>query len=206
VVGLDLDDGMLAVARGVQPASDAAPMEWHRGDAQAMPFAAGAFDYVICLEGIQFFPDRVAGLREIGRVSSAGGRLVASVWGPLPENPAYEAVAEGLRAFVSETAARLPPFTLTDPDEIRAAVTAAGFIRVGVRGESLAFTVPSAHAFVEWVAAGAPTVRRNLAQLPEGRRAEFTRFVAARLEAYRTAAGLVLPSRRHVVVAESPEH
>jgi hypothetical protein len=49
---------------------------------------------------------------------------------------------------------------------------------VGVSAETLTFTVPSAEAFVEWIAAGGPTMRRNLAQLPEGRRADFSRLVA----------------------------
>jgi SAM-dependent methyltransferase len=201
VVGLDLDDGMLAVARDGTRSPEDAPIEWHRGDAQRMPFDAATFDYVICLEGIQFFPSRLAGLREIRRVLRPGGLLVASVWGPLHANPAYEALAEGLRAFVSDAAARLPPFTLTDADEIRSAVTAAGFGRVGVSAETLTFSVPSAEAFVEWIAAGGPTMRRNLAQLPEGRRTDFSRLIARLLERYRTAGGLSLPSARHVVVA-----
>lgn len=201
VVGLDFDDGMLAVARDGARSSEDAPIEWRQGDAQRMPFDAATFDYVVCLEGVQFFPSRLTGLREIRRVLRPGGHLVASVWGPLRANPAYEALAEGLRTFVSEAAARLPPFTLSDADEIRSAVVAAGFDRVGVRAETLTFSVPSAAAFVEWIAAGGPTIRRNLAQLPEGRRADFSRLIAQRLERYRTAGGLALPSGRHIVVA-----
>jgi SAM-dependent methyltransferase len=202
VVGLDFDAGMLAVARRGVRSSEDAPIEWHQGDAQEMPFGAATFDYVICLEGIQFFPSRLAGLREIRRVLRPGGHFVASAWGPLHTNPAYEAVAESLRAFVSDEAACLPPFTLTDAEEIRSAVAAVGFGRVGVSAETLTLTVPSAEAFVEWLAAGAPTIRRNLAQLPEGRRADFSQLVAQRLERYRTAGGLSMPSCRHVVVAE----
>jgi hypothetical protein len=71
-----------------------------------------------------------------------------------------------------------------------------------VTAETLTFAAPSAEAFVDWAAAGAPTVRRNLEQVPAARRAEFGRLVAARLEPYRTAQGLALPSVRHVIVAE----
>jgi SAM-dependent methyltransferase len=167
-----------------------------------LPFGAATFDHAICLEGLQFFPDRVAGLREIRRVLRPGGRLVASIWGPLALNPAYEALAEGLRVFVSDAAARLPPFTLTDAEEIRDALTAAGFARVRVSAETLTLALPSAEGFVEGLAAGGPTIRRNLARLPAGRRADFDRVVAERLARYRTAGGLAVPSGRHVVVAD----
>lgn len=203
VAGLDADDGMLAVARRTERAVDDAPIEWLHGDALALPYGAATFDWVLCFEGIQFFPDRVAGLTEMRRVLRPGGRLLASIWAPLEANPAYAALADGLRAFVSDAAGRLPPFTLSDAEAIRGLVSAAGFTQVVLTVETLAFTVPSAAAFVDWVAAGAPTTRRSLAQLPEARRADFTRLVADRLERYRTSHALSVPSSRHVVVATS---
>ena len=201
VIGLDADEGMLAVARATACTADAAPIEWVQGNAVAMPFDSATFDYVVCLEGIQFFPDRTAGLRDVRRVLRAGGRLVASTWSALCDNPGYAALAEGLRTFVSDTAARLPPLTLTDPDEIRRLLSSAGFTEVHVSAPTLAFTVPSAAAFIDWVATGGPTIRRNLAELPESRREDFIRFVGDRLDRYRTTAGLSLPSSRNVVVA-----
>jgi SAM-dependent methyltransferase len=201
VTGLDLDEGMLAVARRAAQAARDAPIDWRQGDALALPFEPAAFDCVLCFEGIQFFPDRPAGLAQMRRVLRPGGRLLATIWGALDANPAYAALADGLRVFVSDAAARLPPFTLADPEEIQHLVRAAGFGRVSVTVETLTFTAPSAEAFVDWAAAGAPTVRRNLEQVPAARRAEFGRLVADRLEPYRVAGGLSLPSCRHVVVA-----
>lgn len=203
VAGLDSDDGMLAVARAAGRSLEDAPIEWHHGDALQMPFTTGTFDRILCLEGIQFFPDRRAGLREMRRVLRPGGQLVASVWGAIEANPAYEALAEGLRIFVSDAAARLLPFTLSDASRLRELVAAAGFAQARVTTETLFFTVPSAPAFVDWIAAGGPTARRNLAQLPGPRREDFHRFVTDRLGPYRTPRGLTLPSRRHIVVAVS---
>lgn len=203
VAGLDADEGMLAVARRTERTVEDAPIEWLHGDALALPFEAATFDCVLCFEGIQFFPDRVTGLSEMRRVLRPGGRLLASIWGSLEANPAYEALAEGLRAFVSDAAGRLLPFTLSHAGAIRDIVSAAGFTQVLVTAETLTFTVPSAAAFVDWVAAGAPTTRRNLAQLPEARRADFTRLVANRLEPYRTKHALSVPSSRNIVVATS---
>ena len=121
--------------------------------------------------------------------------------GPLEQNPAYHALAEGLRQFVSAEAGRLPPFALSDAHAIRALVLTAGFSEVTVDVESLRLAVPSSEALVEWVAAGGPTLRHNLSLLQDDRRLEFHELVAARLSPYRTGHGLSLPSTRHIFVA-----
>ncbi|MBI5509610.1 MAG: ubiquinone/menaquinone biosynthesis methyltransferase [Deltaproteobacteria bacterium] len=46
------------------------------GDAQAMPFSAGAFDATCISFGIRNVPDRAKGLAEMRRVTRAGGRVV----------------------------------------------------------------------------------------------------------------------------------
>jgi ubiquinone/menaquinone biosynthesis C-methylase UbiE len=201
VVGVDADDAMLAVARATGGAREEAPIEWRQTDARALPFSASAFDHVLCFEGLQFFPDRPAALREMRRVLRPGGVLVATVWGPLEANPAYHALAEGLTRFVTPEAGRLPPFVLSDAATIRALVAEAGFHDVTVTLETLGLALPSAEAFVDWIAAGGPTTRHNLAKLGDDRRREFLEFVGARLAAYRRGASLSVPSARHVVVA-----
>jgi SAM-dependent methyltransferase len=196
VVGVDADAQMLAVAR-----SSAARIHWLHADALNLPLQAREFDYLLCLEGLQFFPDRPAGLGELRRVLRPDGALVGTVWGPLEQNPAYHAVAEGLRRFVSEEAGRLPPFALSDADTIRSLLRSAGFRDISVSIESVPVAVPSGEAFVAWTAAGGPTIRHNLAQLKDDRRREFDEFVAARLSPYRAGDGLSLPSTRHILVA-----
>src|SRR5437667_1692341 len=63
VVGLDLNGDMLALARALGPA-----VEWREGNAMTLPFAASAFDVVVCQQGLQFFPDCGQALREAHRV------------------------------------------------------------------------------------------------------------------------------------------
>lgn len=72
VTGLDLNPVMLEVAR-TQAASSDAVVEWHQGDAGALPFDDAAFDVVLCQQGLQFFPDKVKALREMHRVLVPGG-------------------------------------------------------------------------------------------------------------------------------------
>ena len=192
---------MLAVARWARARAGDAPLEWHHASALALPFEADRFDAVVCFEGLQFFPDRALAVREIRRVLRRGGIFVGTVWGPLAENPAYEALAVALGRLVSEDAARLPPFTLTDAGDIGTLVRAGGFADVSVSLERLSFTAPSAASLVEWIAAGGPTIRHSLARLPESQRREFSDLGATRLARYRTGTGLSLPSARNVIVA-----
>jgi ubiquinone/menaquinone biosynthesis C-methylase UbiE len=54
VMGVDLNAGMLEVARAQTPTSGAT-VEWREGDANALPCADTTFDVVFCQQGFQFF-------------------------------------------------------------------------------------------------------------------------------------------------------
>ena len=95
VVGLDINAGMLAVARSLPPRAGL-PIEWHEGSALSMPFPDAAFDLVLCQLGLQFFPDRPAALREMRRVLSPSGRLGLSVYSSIEHDPVAYALADAL--------------------------------------------------------------------------------------------------------------
>src|SRR5262249_1850701 len=99
VRGVDLNPGMLAVARSV-PAPTGAVITWQEGTATALPLEDAAFDVVLCQQGLQFFPDRVAALQEMHRVLVPGGRLALSVWGPIASSPGFAVLAEALARHV----------------------------------------------------------------------------------------------------------
>ncbi|HEX6336056.1 MAG TPA: methyltransferase domain-containing protein [Jiangellaceae bacterium] len=89
VVGVDINDGMLEVARRLRP-----QLEWRRADAADLPFADDSFDVVLCQAALMFFPDRVAALREIARVTTAGGTVGLHVWAGLPAQAGYGPLTE----------------------------------------------------------------------------------------------------------------
>lgn len=85
VIGVDLSPQMLAVARAVAPTID-----WREGSAAALPIADGTtFDVVLCQQGIQFFPDKPAAVREMRRVVAPNGRVGIAAWQALEENPFF---------------------------------------------------------------------------------------------------------------------
>lgn len=89
VVGVDLNEGMLAVARRIRP-----DIEWHHGDVIDLPFASASFHAALCQAALMYFPDRVAALQEMARVVRSGGVVVAQVWGAFERQPAYRRLAE----------------------------------------------------------------------------------------------------------------
>ncbi len=123
VVGVDINPGMLAVARG-----KSGDVQWREAPAEALPLDAGTFDAVVSQFGLMFFEDQRASIAEMWRVLRPGGRLVAAVWDSLENSPGYAAITSLLaRLFGDNVAALLrAPFSLGDPDALRSLLGAAG--------------------------------------------------------------------------------
>jgi SAM-dependent methyltransferase len=83
VAALDVNAGMLDEARS----RCETPVDWREASALTLPFADASFDSVICQQGVQFFPDPVAGLAEMRRVLRPGGRVGVTVWAPVQRSP-----------------------------------------------------------------------------------------------------------------------
>jgi ubiquinone/menaquinone biosynthesis C-methylase UbiE len=76
VVGVDVNPGMLAVARSVAP-----DVEWREGNALELPVRSGEqFDVVLCHQGLQFFPDKRVAVGHMRRALLPGGRLAVATW------------------------------------------------------------------------------------------------------------------------------
>ena len=152
VVGLDRLEPALDVAR-------AAPaVLWRRGEASRLPFADGAFDVVVCQQGLQVFPDRDRALLEMRRVLVLGGRVGVSVWGNIGRNPAFAALADSLerRAGVQVAAAVRWLFSLSEPEDLHALLAGAGFGRIRVLSARRTTRFPSVAEFLRRYVPGAP--------------------------------------------------
>src|SRR5437588_417004 len=60
VVGVDLNPGMMSVARSavLTGSRSAAPLRWQEANADKLPFPDRSFDIAYCQLGLQFFADR----------------------------------------------------------------------------------------------------------------------------------------------------
>ncbi len=77
VIGIDPSEGQLAFAR-TRLADRLA--EFRRCDAQALPFADGAFDVAAMALVINMFPDPAKAVAEIARVVRPGGQVATYMW------------------------------------------------------------------------------------------------------------------------------
>jgi len=143
VLGLDVNPGMLDVARTVAGSGEA--IAWREADVHAIPLPAGSYDAALCGLGLQFFVDKPAALREVRRVLAPGGRLAANVPGHMPR--IFTILGEGLRDHVTPEATRFVStvFSLHDTTEVRKLLEGAGFedTSVGVGTKSLRLGPPS---------------------------------------------------------------
>ena len=123
VVGVDLNEGMLAVARRIRP-----DLEWRRADVVDLPFADGAFDTVLCQMALMFFPDRAAAIREMARVTRPGGTVAVCVPAALDAQPAYGPFVEMAVQHAGPTARSLlgSYWSCGDLGELVAWLTGAG--------------------------------------------------------------------------------
>ncbi len=129
VVGLDRNEGMLAVARSQSP-----EIEFVEGRAEDLPFADEAFDAVLCQFGLMFFGDRAAALREMRRVLRRGGTLALSVWDRVGTSPGYARMIALLeRLFGADVADALrAPFVLGERSDLIALLAAGGMTEARV--------------------------------------------------------------------------
>jgi ubiquinone/menaquinone biosynthesis C-methylase UbiE len=81
VLGTDISDGMIELARNVSKEKAISNIAFERMDAEKLELKDESFDVVLCALGLMYVPDPFLALSEIKRVLKPGGRMIAAVWG-----------------------------------------------------------------------------------------------------------------------------
>jgi ubiquinone/menaquinone biosynthesis C-methylase UbiE len=151
VTGLDINDGMLAVAKRRSP-----DIRWMAGPAEDLPFDDGAFDRVLCQFGLMFFEDKSAALKQMARVLRPGGSMAVSVWTPGASTSAYprmKALVEDMFGQAAGDALRAP-FSLGDKDALRDIVAIAGLANARIDTQTGQARFPSIREWMRMDARG----------------------------------------------------
>jgi len=82
VLGVDLAENLLTLARAKAKERDLNNIEFRTGDMLDLQLPAIGFDAVICVFGIFFVPDMQGAVQELWRHVRPGGRLAITTWGP----------------------------------------------------------------------------------------------------------------------------
>jgi ubiquinone/menaquinone biosynthesis C-methylase UbiE len=203
VTGLDINPGMLAVARSLAPARGTT-VEWHEGDAVTIPFSDETFDVAFSQLGLQYFADRLQALREIRRVLVPEGRLVLLVWRSIVHSPGFAAIAEALDQHVGPTAGAVmrAPFVFGDrPEELRTLLSDAGFGDVRIRSDVRMVRFASPEALVQYQVAGSP-LAGHVAQADDAAREALIRDVTTAMQGYLNDEGVAFPIEGHIAVGK----
>lgn len=98
VVASDISGPMLAAAAARPADAGWAPIEYLECPATALAIDNDSFDLVLCQQGLQFFGDRAAAVREMRRTAKPGGVIAVEVWAAGYPLGLFGPVNETLRA------------------------------------------------------------------------------------------------------------
>jgi SAM-dependent methyltransferase len=134
VVGADFSEAMIGIARAKPALPRAATVEYVVSPAAPLQVDDDAFNVVTCQQGLQFFPDRGAAVREMYRALKPGGRVIAAVWREIALQPNFAAVDAALRECLPADQVEPfgAPFRWPSAEALEAAFTQEGFTSVAV--------------------------------------------------------------------------
>lgn len=114
------------------------------GDGQRLPFEDAKFDRAFSNFGLMFFPDRVAGMKEMHRTLKPGGKVALTSWQPAEESPAFSMLFGALvETGLVPPQEPSPIRGLDDPEVFRQELTSAGFLDVRIEAVSHDLVVTS---------------------------------------------------------------
>ncbi len=203
-VGVDIAEGMLAVARRDHP-----QLDFRLADAEALPFADASFDAVVGAFVLNHLPRPEVAAAELARVLAAGGWLALSVW-DVPERARFlglvrAAVARAGGSTSSEPPAGPDPFRFADDAQLRALLGGAGLEDVAVETVAIRHRVggDATHLWDGLLAGSVRSAAAVEALSPEARERAFAAF-AELVEPDRVAGGHELPAVAKVGSARRP--
>jgi ubiquinone/menaquinone biosynthesis C-methylase UbiE len=137
VLGVDLAERLLALARAKAAAEELGQLQFRRADMTSLGFPDRSFDAVVCVFGIFFVPDMETQVAELWRMVRPGGKLAITTWGPGFLAPGYEAWRSAVRRVRPDLHAAFNPWDrITTPAAVSRLFADAGIVCTDVAPES----------------------------------------------------------------------
>ena len=185
--GLDFAAEVVRIARRNYP-----DVEFHEGDAQALPFDDDHFDAVICGYGIIHVPDPAKVLSEMKRVLKAGGRLSVSVWQAPAADNGFGIIFEAINAH-ADLSIPLPHgpdfFQFSGDGKLAAALEVSGLSDVKVSPLSQTWELDAPFTLVKCFMEGAVRTRGQLLAQTDSVRQQVFAAITAGIEQYKSSDG-----------------
>ena len=191
--------GMVKAARGEAERRGLANVQFHQCPAEQLPFADASFDAGVSRLSVMFFPDVVAGLREVLRVIKPGGHVSFLVWANKEVNPFFSVVTEILDRFVpAEPQLEDAPeaFRFAAPGKLAKLLTEAGATTITERVLEFSIEAPiSVEQFWELRTEMSDTLRNKLARLVPDQVGAIKYTVQKKCASYFKTGGMVFPGQ-----------
>lgn len=203
VIATDISAPMLQVARSKPSPAASAPIEYLECAAAPLLVPDEVADLVVCQQGLQFFPDKPAALREMWRVLKPRGRLGIAVWSNLQSCTIWSAYHDALDATgLSELAQMmLAPFSWGSLASLREAVTLAGFRQVVASTRSLPIVFEGGDSQVFEALFGQP-VGPAIQALPDATRQRLRAAIAREVAPMMADGRVQATMTSHLAIAE----
>jgi SAM-dependent methyltransferase len=171
VLGVDVSDRLLALARAKAEQVGLDNVELRVGDMRELDLAARSFDAVLLVFGLFMVPDMQGLIRGLWELVKPGGRLMITVWARGLLEPAYSAFFDAVGARDPELVPQDPGWLhVADPADLRAALTGGGVPDETIESisESGMHDLGDAEEF--WTIVQGSGMRGTLDRLPPGAR------------------------------------
>jgi SAM-dependent methyltransferase len=139
VLGMDISEVMLSVARRRVEGSGLANVSFVAADAQTHRFEPAQLDIAISRFGTMFFDDPVAAFANIARALRPAGRLCLVTWQPLAANDWLTIPGAAMLEYGTLPKAADGPgmFAQSDPVTVTSVLRSSGFSEINVTAQAL---------------------------------------------------------------------
>lgn len=127
----------------------AAKVDFQVASALDLPFDTNRFDAVFCQQGLQFFPDKSAALREAARVLKPDGAMIFGVWTAAHDgNPVFGAFENVVAEHLGDDLVPFGPFSFGNQENLRKIAEEAGIRIESLERHELIASLPDIRTLV----------------------------------------------------------
>ena len=181
---------------------------FRRCAADSLPFESESFDAVVCRLGVMLFPDPLAALREMLRVTKFDGAISLVVWGKSELNPFFYAITNVVSRY-----SEVPPadpnapgaFRFAEPGALAEILKQVGAKDVRERVRRFNIIAPiSPEQFWEVRSETSGTLREKLATLPPSQADLLAQEAQEAIREYSSNKQISIPAQMIIVTGKKP--
>jgi len=206
VVGTDLSENMLNVARQKATSKGFDHLNFKACDARSLPFEDGKFNTVTSRFCFMFIPGLDSTIAETHRVLKDGGCVATAVWASVDKNPALAMPVDIMQEYPEVPPPPPPPapgiFGLGASGELAGRMERAGFVDVQESEVHMVWEYPSSKDYYERLMDMAAPMRGMMAMLPQEKQVEAKQRIMAESENFSANGTLKVPGVALVVKAK----